>query len=171
MPRILSFLIAIAICTGTALAQGPLSVGEAGELIRDGKPYRAYGVNFYSAFMRYLRDPANTSFRKGFKELGELKIPFARFAACGYMPSDMKLYFENKEEYFARMDAVVKCAEENGVGLVPSFFWYNACLPDLAGEPRKQWGNPDSKTTALMRQTICPGRAATCFNSGTRSPR
>lgn len=152
MPRIVTIILAFAACVGPVHAQGPIAVGGSGELLRDGKAYRAYGVNFYSAFMRYLRNPADTSFREGFKELGELKIPFARFAACGFMPSDMKLYSENKEEYFARMDAVVKSAEENGVGLVPSLFWYNACLPDLAGEPRNQWGNPDSKTIALMRQ-------------------
>ncbi|MBM3290785.1 MAG: glycoside hydrolase family 5 protein, partial [Candidatus Hydrogenedentes bacterium] len=65
---------------------------------------------------------------------------------------DMKLYAENRDEYFARLNAVVKCAEENGVGLVPSLFWHNACLPDLVGEPRNQWGNPESRTIAFMRE-------------------
>ena len=38
------------------------------------------------------------------------------------------------------------------MSIVPSFFWHTACLPDLVGEPRNQWGNPDSKTIAFMRQ-------------------
>ncbi|NUM55032.1 MAG: cellulase family glycosylhydrolase [Candidatus Hydrogenedentes bacterium] len=152
MPRLATSLLAAAALIGAALADVPITVGDGGAILRDGKPYRAFGVNYYNAFMRHLRDPANTSFRDGFGELGSLRIPFARFAACGFFPDDMKLYVDNKEEYFARLDAVVKCAEENNVGLVPSLFWYNACLPDLVGEPRNQWGNPESKTIAFMRE-------------------
>lgn len=152
MPRVAAVPAVIACICALARAEAPITVGEGGTILRDGKPYRAFGVNYYSAFLRHLRDPADTSFRAGFRELGSLKIPFARFAACGFFPNDMKLYMEIREEYFARLDAVVKCAEENHVGLVPSLFWQTACVPDLVVEPRNQWGNADSKTIAFMRQ-------------------
>jgi hypothetical protein len=49
---------------------------------------------------------------------------------------------------------VVKSAEENGVGLIPSLFWYDGAVPDLMEEPRDQWGNPESKTHAFMRNYV-----------------
>ncbi|MDZ4861411.1 MAG: cellulase family glycosylhydrolase [Candidatus Hydrogenedentes bacterium] len=143
--------IALIASCATAHATAPITTGENSSILKDGKPLRAIGVNFYSAFMRTLADPNDLSYRAGFSELKSFDVPFVRFAACGYWPDTMKLYIEEKEGYFARMDGVVRAAEENGIGLIPSLFWNNACIPDLAGEPRDQWGNPDSKTIALMR--------------------
>ena len=130
------------------------TLGEGGTLSRNGEPYRAIGVNYFDAFLRRLHNPDDTSYREGFAELAKRKIPFARFAACGFWPADMALYTTDKEAYFERMDDVVRAAEEHGIGLIPSLFWYDACLPDLVGEPRGQWGNPDSKTIAFMRQYV-----------------
>lgn len=150
--RIASSAYLLFVYAAGATTQPPLTIGEDGTLLKEGKPYRAFGVNYYSAFLRHLRDPAVTSFQEGFRELGKLHIPFARFAACGFTPKDMTLYAENKEEYFRRLDAVVASAQENGVGLVPSLFWNSTCVPDIVGEPRNQWGNPQSRTIAFMRQ-------------------
>jgi endo-1,4-beta-mannosidase len=66
----------------------------------------------------------------------------------------MILYQTGREEYFRRLDGVVRSAEKHGIGLVPSLFWYYACVPDLVGEPCDQWGNPQSKTHAWMRQYV-----------------
>ncbi|MBN2308339.1 MAG: cellulase family glycosylhydrolase [Candidatus Hydrogenedentes bacterium] len=133
-------------------APGRLVVSDAGELLRNGQPCRAVGVNYFDAFIRRLHDPRDTSYREGFAELGRRGIPFVRFAACGFWPSDMALYLHDREAYFRLMDDVVRAAEEHGVGLIPSLFWYSACVPDLVGEPRGEWGNPQSKTVAFMRQ-------------------
>ena len=131
-----------------------LTVDANGILLRNGFPYRGFGVNYFDAFFRTLSDPENTSYKAGFEELSGYGIPFARVMFTGFWPSDMKLYMENKEEYFQRMDGVVKSAEKNGIGLIPSLFWYDGCVPDLTGEPRDQWGNPESKTHAFMRNYI-----------------
>jgi len=128
-----------------------LRVDEQGALLREGKPCRVVGINFFSAFSRTLENADDHTYREGFVELKKRGIPFVRFMACGFWPKDWQLYFDNKEEYFRRMDAVVKSAEEVGMGLIPSLFWYNATVPDLVGEPRNQWGNHDSKTIAFMR--------------------
>jgi hypothetical protein len=123
-------------------------------LRKDGAPYRGIGVNYFDAFSRTLANPADTSYRQGFAELAKLKIPFARFMACGFWPKDWKLYLEDKEQYFKLMDGVVRAAEASGVGLIPSLFWHSPAVPDLVGEPRDQWGNPSSKTHAFMRQYV-----------------
>jgi Cellulase (glycosyl hydrolase family 5) len=136
----------------TADTKPPLTITADGVLLKDGKPYRAIGINYFSAFSRRLADANDTSYREGFAELVKHGIPFVRFMATGFWPNEMKLYQEDPEAYWTLMDDVVRAAEEHGLGLVPSLFWYNACIPDLVGEPLNQWGNPDSKTIAFVRQ-------------------
>src|SRR5947209_7332133 len=123
-----------------------VSVDADGRLIRDSRPIHAVGVNYFDAFLRTLHRADDTSYDAGFAALGELKIPFARVAACGYWPSEMKLYQSDKAEYFRRLDGVVRSAEKHDVGLILSLFWCWSTIPDLAGEPCDQWGNPDSRT-------------------------
>ena len=129
-----------------------LTINHDGVLFKDGTPYRAIGINYFSAFSRRLADANDTSYREGFAELSKRGIPFVRFMATGFWPNEMKLYQEDGEAYWTLMDDVVRAAEEHDLGLIPSLFWYKACIPDLVGEPLSQWGNPDSKTITFMRQ-------------------
>ncbi len=148
-------LLAVASCVSRPEPLSPRGLVVRGDtLLKDGKPYRGIGVNYFDAFARTLKDPSDTSYREGFAELARLGIPFCRFMACGFWPSDWKLYFEDKERYFALLDGVVRAAEERGIGLIPSLFWHTATVPDLVGEPRDQWGNPDSKTHAFLRSYV-----------------
>ena len=128
-----------------------LSVGEGGILLQDGKPFRAIGVNYSDAFERVLLDPMDTSYRQGFSELAAHRIPFARFMTC-YWPSQLAMYENDREDFFRRLDGVIQAAEDYGIGLIPSLFWAYFAVPDLVGEPINQWGNPNSKTIALMRR-------------------
>ncbi|NIA12643.1 MAG: cellulase family glycosylhydrolase [Nitrospiraceae bacterium] len=151
---------AVMVCLGCATggvaepAAPGLRIGEGGVVLKDGEPFRGMGVNYFSAFSRVLADPNDTSYRAGMDELVKAKIPFARFMACGFWPKDYALYREDKEAFFTRMDGVVKAAEERGLGLIPSLCWFYPTVPDLVGEPCNQWGNPDSKTIAFMRQYV-----------------
>lgn len=123
-----------------------------GLLIKDGKPFRGIGVNYFNCFYRALADPKDTSYDAGFKVLAERKIPFARFMACGYWPKENELYLKDKQAYFKLMDGMVHSAETHGVGLIPSFFFCYSTVPDIVGEPMMEWGNPKSKTIAFVRQ-------------------
>jgi len=139
---------------GSLVAAGPISVNDEGTLVRDGRPYRAIGVNYFDCFGRTLRDPADRSYENGFAELEKLGIPFARIMACGFWPSDMRLYQQDKAAYFRLLDGVVQSAEKHNVGLIMSLFWNSATVPDLVGESRNQWGNANSKTIGFMRTYI-----------------
>jgi hypothetical protein len=99
-------LIAPVVSPAQAAPPG-VCVDAQGRLLRDGQPLRAVGVNYFDAFLRTLHHPDDTSYDAGFATLAELKIPFARFAACGFWPSDMKLYLTDKAEYFRRVDGVI----------------------------------------------------------------
>ena len=41
-----------------------------GVLLRDGKPYRGIGANYFDLFARVLHDPKDTSHRQGLARLG-----------------------------------------------------------------------------------------------------
>ncbi|MGO9108700.1 MAG: cellulase family glycosylhydrolase [Thermoguttaceae bacterium] len=123
-----------------------------GVLLRDGKPYRAIGANYFDLFARVLRNPNDTSYRKGLARLAQAGIPFVRFMACGFWPIDNDLYLKDKEAYFRRLDSVVRAAEEEHLGLIPSLFWYLPTVPDIVGEPLDQLGNPRSKTIGFLRR-------------------
>ena len=140
--------------SGTPPVSAGLTKGPNATVLRDGKPYRGIGVNYFDCFLRTLNNGEDTSYEAGFATLAAKGIPFARFCATGFWPRDMKLYQTDRAEYFRRLDGVVKSAEKNGIGLVPSLFWYHACVPDLVGEPMDQWGNPQSKTHAWMREYV-----------------
>ena len=154
----LSALLALAVLLSagaSAAQQSPgLTVSEEGILLKDGQPYRGIGINYFNAFLRRLKDPGDTSYREGFQALAGKEVPFARFAACGFWPVEWKLYLEDKEAHLRLLDDVVKAAEEAEIGLIPSLFWFDACVPDIVGEPRSAWGDPESKTIAFMQQYV-----------------
>jgi hypothetical protein len=131
-----------------------LSAGTNGTVIKGGKPWRGIGVNYFDCFLRTLTKGDDTSYDAGFAALKSKGIPFARFCATGFWPQDMKLYVEDRAEYLRRLDGVVSSAQKHGIGLVPSLFWFHACVPDLVGEPMDQLANPESKTHAWMREYV-----------------
>lgn len=150
---LLSAALALAVPDAAWSVRGAeLEVNKNGVLIRDGKPFRGIGVNYFDLFYRKLKNPNDQSYRGGLKALADRGIPFVRFMACGFWPVDNKLYFSDKMRYFKIMDSLVEAAEENGIGLIPSLFWNMATVPDLVSEPMDQWGNPKSKTHRLMRR-------------------
>lgn len=131
-----------------------LTNGPGSTVLNNGESYQGIGVNYFDCFLRTLNDGDDTSYDAGFAMLAAKGIPFARFCATGFWPRDMKLYQTDRAEYLRRLDGVVKSAEKHGIGLVPSLFWYFACVPDLVGESMDQWGNPQSKTHVWMREYV-----------------
>lgn len=131
---------------------GIFEVSSAGILMRNNQEFRGIGVNYYDSFYRRMQNYNDTSYIAGFQYLSENKIPFIRFTANGYWPNDLKLYQTNKAQYFKMLDEFVKAAERYGIGLIPSLFWANFAIPDLMGEHLNQWGNPNSKSIAFMRE-------------------
>ena len=152
-----SLFVSLALCwamtVGGFAADGNrgLSAGPHGELLLNGKAFRGIGVNYYDAFVRLLDDGKLAEVEAGFRTLASNRIPFVRFSACGYWPVNWQLYQTNRQEYFARMESVMKLGERYGIGLIPSLFWHQPTVSDLVCEPVDQWGNAASKTHEFMR--------------------
>lgn len=128
-----------------------LKVSADGVFMRNNKPYRGIGVNYFNAFYRTILNQNDKSYYEGLKYLSDNKIPFVRFTMNGFWPSELKLYQTNKARYYVLLDEFIKTAERYKVGLIPSLFWFYAAVPDLMGEHMNQWGNPNSKTIEFMR--------------------
>jgi len=126
---------------------------------RNGVPYRAVGMNYCDLFQSMIEFPeyaGQTEFRtlEGLRYLGERGVPFVRFWACGFWPVSWDLYFNDKAEWFSRMDLLVATAEEAGVGLIPSLFWRPETYPELTGEYREAWGDPASQVRQFMAHYV-----------------
>ncbi len=123
-----------------------------GVLLKNGKPYYGIGVNYHDAFVRYMTNPEDRSYQKGFEHLLSYDVNFIRFRLGGFWPNDWRTYCLNdKEAYFKRLDQFVADAEKMGIGLIPSFFWLYSAPADLSGEPMDALGDPYSKTNAFIR--------------------
>ena len=120
--------------------------------MKDGRPYRGVGANYFSLFARVLKDPEDKSSLEGLTALSRAGVPFVRFMCGGFWPVEQRLYLKDPEAYFKRLDLVVRCAEENKIGLIPSLFWHVSTVSDLVGEPLDQLGNPEGKSIALIRR-------------------
>ena len=146
-----------ALVTGSCLvlparaASPGLSV-QNGALVKDGQPYRGIGANYFSLFQRLLKNPDDASGFSNLTALAQAHVPFVRFMCTGFWPVDQQLYLTNRAAYFARLDRVVRSAETNGIGLIPSLFWHAAMVPDLVGEHMDELGNPQSKSIAFIRR-------------------
>ena len=126
---------------------------EDGTLMLGGKPYRGMGINYVQCFWELLKDPANRDFVEGFRTIREdYDIPFIRFATGPFFSRDWRLYAEDPEEYFRRMDLIVREAEKRNLGLIPSLFWWNVAVGDWCEEPLGELRNPASKTRAFYRK-------------------
>lgn len=127
---------------------------DRGVLMKAGRPYRGVGINYFNAFIRCLANPDDRSYKAGLAVLCEKNIPFVRFTPNGYWAREWSLFIKDRPRYFALLDEFIHEAEQQRIGLIPSFFWFFGALPDAVGEPIDQWGNPASKTHALMREYV-----------------
>lgn len=128
-----------------------IKVSPEGVLLKDGQPFRAVGVNCFDCFYNSLIDANDTSYMQAFEVLKCHNIQFVRFSLSGFYPIHFQLYFQNKPEFYRRLDAMVQSAEQNGIGLMPSFFWTKFCISDIFGEHINKWGDTNSQTRQFMR--------------------
>lgn len=149
------FMASLCVYVSSAENSAPPWAGlsvQDGVLQLNGKPFRGIGANYFNLFSRTVKDPSDRSYETGLKYLSEAGIPFVRFMACGFWPTDWDLYLQDKAAYFERLDQVVRCAEQHQIGLIPSLFWHMATVPDIVKEPMDQYGNAESRTIAFVRQ-------------------
>lgn len=125
---------------------------EHGTLMHEGRPYAGIGANYDVLLGRLLANKEDTSTLTNLGLLAKEGIPFVRFRASGFYPKNWDLYLHDRPEYFRRFDLVVRAAEKNRIGLIPSLFWKLGTVPRLVGESPRAYGDAQSKTIALLKQ-------------------
>jgi hypothetical protein len=123
-----------------------------GTLMRQGQPYVGIGANYNSLFGKLLQNGNDRSTLTNLARLAKAGIPFVRYRACGFGSENYQLYLQDRKEYFRRMDLVVRAAEENHIGLIPSLFWRLATISEVVNESRDQLGNPNGRANQFIRQ-------------------
>jgi hypothetical protein len=63
-----------------------------------------------------------------------------------------RLYDEHPDDYFSRLDLIVREAEKRGLGLIPSLFWSVVSAPDYMDEPLRALGDPESRSCQFIRR-------------------
>ena len=66
-------------------------VAPNGVILKDGRAWRGIGINYFSAFNRLIVNGDDASSFSGLAVLAKHKIPFIRFACCGFWPNDWNL--------------------------------------------------------------------------------
>lgn len=133
---------------------------ELNKLLINGKEYRAIGVNkpdlftSYSAPELFGQSSENEELKQ--KTISAIidaevnHIAFFRFWATGFWPRDMKLYFEDPDTYWKKMDEVFNLCSEHKIKLIPSIFWNIDMWPMICEEDRQAILDPNSKTHQYM---------------------
>jgi hypothetical protein len=147
------FLIAASRSSAAAAPQasGGLTVSNDFVLL-DGKRYRGIGANYFSLASRVLKNPNDSSSLSNLTVLARLDIPFVRFMCGGYWPVEQRLYLTNRAVFFERLDRVVRAAETNHIGLIPSLFWHLPTVADLVNEPLHSLGDTNSRSIDYIRR-------------------
>ena len=142
-------------------AEGPSSDSpkglyvENGELKFQGHTYRAMGMNYNSCFNQLLKNPKDRSFVKGFRILRtDYQIPYIRFMASGFGSASWKMFDQNPEQFFGLMDLIVREAEQQQLGLIPSMMWRLIDLADYQNESLNALGDENSQTRKFIRRYV-----------------
>ena len=113
------------------------------ELLLDGKPYRAIGVNMPHLSQAYngtwhhcrgiygTREKMRQSIVDAIVDAERHGVAFIRFfASPGYPKGTAELYLKDKDEYWRQMDEVFELCRKHGLKLVPSLGilkWHSDC--------------------------------------------
>ena len=135
-----------------------LQVAEDGTMMKDGKPFYGFGINYYSMM--------NSSFTQKFdvsqalhslEVLASYDVRVIRFDIAGYNAQEWNYVYSLKEgkfkdKYLAALDALVNKAAELEIGLIPCFFWGDIC--NFYSEPANAWTKEDSKSVQFMKAFV-----------------
>lgn len=126
---------------------------EKGILKHDGKEYATIGVNYYGAFCHSLGG-GKENFDRMFAMLAGYGIEYCRLNMGLYSADEYVWMEKNKQAYWARMDEVVRSAEQNNIGLICSLFWnWGSSIAECLGEePISAMSDPNSKTRKYMTE-------------------
>lgn len=122
-----------------------LHVRPSGTIVKDGKPFKGLGLNYYGAFVRSYEN-GTKDYEEAFKTIASYNIPFIRMPLCGYSATYYEDFDNDSETIISTMEDVLDCAKENKLGVIATFNWNTCAIPMHVGEKRSEIGNVNSQT-------------------------
>jgi hypothetical protein len=125
-------------------------------IYKNDKPYRAIGVDYYTAFYRTYPNtggaahPIPATGTNSFASLQTAGIPFIRLPILAYWPNDISPFITSQSTYFAAFDPFIAAAKQYNIGLIVTFIWRIPSIPDHFSESPSAWGNPASQSRAFL---------------------
>ena len=133
-----------------------LYTAEDGTLMKDGKAFYGFGVNYYCLLNRAFTEKWDVSKSlKAMETLASYDVRAIRFNLTGYATTDWRYITEKEDLYFQALDSIVEKAEELGIGLMPCFFWAGSSIADHLGEPiGAAWRTDQTKTMKFIESFV-----------------
>jgi len=132
---------------------------DGNRLMRNGREYRAIGVNMPNLHQSYFGtwlhnkdkygsdENAKQAMIAGVEDASRSGFKFIRFFADPGYPKDIDLlYARNPEKYWKLMDEVFALCRANDLRLVPCLNMIDGCFAEYYGEPKQAILDPESKT-------------------------
>lgn len=121
-------------------------------MMHNGKPFHGIGVNYFNMVLSiFARGWDIEPTLSAMETLKRYDCKVIRFAVLPFYAEEF-IYYEDTQNFWSALDAVVKKAEELGIGLLPSLFWTYA-VNDYFDEPyQSAFFDPESKTVQFTRK-------------------
>ena len=128
-----------------------LYAAEDGTLMKEGKAFYGFGVNYYALMNRAFTEKWDVSKSLAALEvLASYDVRVIRFNLAGYAGTDWNYVVKKEDRYFEALDAIVDKAAEVGIGLLPCFFW--GSLADFYSEPEgTSFADDNSQTLQFVK--------------------
>lgn len=133
-----------------------LYAAEDGTLMKDGKPFYGFGVNYYNLINHTLDEDkidASASL-SALDTLASYNVRVLRFNLAGFYEDEWTTLEKREEEYFAELDKVADKAAELNIGLIPCLFFNFEQLIGYCGETPLTGLRSDRTETLRYVQTF-----------------
>ncbi len=143
---------------------------EGAELIYDGKPFAAVGVNKHELLDQYTAELQGRSAEEGaaaraaaqesLRKLREIGVTVIRVRASGFWPAQIETMYLNEdpqvvERFWAGFDAMLHDCDATGIRVIPTIAWHLGGWADLGHESlRELFTDPLSASRTLLHQWI-----------------
>ena len=121
-------------------------------MMHDGKPFHGIGINYFDMFLSvFPRGGDKAPTLSAMETLKKYDCKVIRFAVLPFYAEEFS-YYEDTQNFWSAMDAIVNKAEELKIGLLPSLFWTYS-VNDYCDEPyQSAFFDPESKTVRFTRK-------------------
>lgn len=132
-----------------------LHVESDGSITLEGKPFWGFGLNYFGAFCHYEGGSLSyDDMKNAFPQIAAHNIPFVRFPLGGFYPDYYDRFYADPEAALLKMEQVLDAAAESHVGVIVSLLWWDASLPEYAGEQRAMMGDVNSETMRVAKDYV-----------------